>query len=95
MSAYLIAFAKAKNAARIPEYSAAAGPTVVAAGGTIISRGKVKALAGSFNADTCLIVKFDNAAAIEAWYQSAAYQALIPLRDEVMDPNFLVLEEPT
>lgn len=95
MPAYLIAFAKAKNATRIPEYSAAAGPTVIAAGGTIVSRGKVRSLAGSFHADTCLVVKFDSAAAIDAWYQSAAYQALLPLRDEVMEPNFLVLEEPS
>jgi hypothetical protein len=26
--------------------------------------------------------------------KSAAYQALIPLRDEVMEPNFLLLDEP-
>lgn len=95
MSAYLIAFAKAKNAARLPEYSGAAGPTVVAAGGAVLARGKVSSLAGSFAADACLIVKFPDAAAVQAWYQSPAYQALIPLRDEVMEPNFLVLEEPS
>ena len=59
-----------------------------------MTRGKVRTLAGSFGADACLVVKFADAAALEAWYQSAAYQALIPLRDEVMEPNFLVLEEP-
>lgn len=93
MPAYLIAFAKVKNAGRLPEYSTAAGPTVVAAGGTIVTRGKVRTLTGSFAADACLVVKFADAAAVEAWYQSPAYQALIPLRDEVMEPNFLVLEE--
>jgi uncharacterized protein (DUF1330 family) len=30
MAAYLIAFAKVKNANRIPEYSSAAGPTLAA-----------------------------------------------------------------
>ncbi|GAC1620682.1 MAG: hypothetical protein NVS9B10_02680 [Nevskia sp.] len=94
MSAYLIAFAKLKNASRIQEYSSAAGPTVVAAGGAVVTRGKVRTLAGSFGADSCLIAKFADAAAIEAWYGSPAYQALIPLRDEVMEPQFLVLEEP-
>lgn len=95
MSAYLIAFAKVKDANRLPEYSSAAGPTLVAAGGTVVARGKVRTLAGSFGANACLVVKFTDVAALEAWYNSPAYQALIPLRDEVMEPNFLILEEPT
>jgi uncharacterized protein (DUF1330 family) len=95
MAAYLIAFAKVKSASRVQEYSAAAGPTVVAAGGTVVTRGKIKKLAGSFSADACLIVKFADIAALEAWYQSPAYQALIPLRDEAIEPNFVVLEEPS
>src|ERR1700722_11431068 len=95
MAAYLIAFAKVKNANRIPEYSSAAGPTLGASGGSVVTRGKVRSLLGGFSADSCLIVKFKDAAAIEAWHGSPGYQALIPLRDEVMDSNFLVLEEPT
>src|SRR5271155_2383672 len=95
MAAYLIAFAKVKNANRIPEYSSAAGPTLGESGGSVVTRGKVRSLVGGFSADSCLIVKFKDAAAIEAWHGSAGYQALIPLRDEVMDSNFLVMEEPT
>ena len=94
MAAYLIAFAKIKDAGRMPEYASAAGPTLAAAGGTIVTRGKVRKLVGGFGPDSCLIVKFADAAAVEAWYQSPAYQKLVPLRDEVMEPNFLVLEEP-
>jgi uncharacterized protein (DUF1330 family) len=94
MAAYLIAFAKARNAARMAEYSGAAGPTIVSAGGSVVTRGKIHSLAGSFSADACLIVKFSDVQAAKAWYQSPAYQALIPLRDEVMEPNFLILEEP-
>jgi uncharacterized protein (DUF1330 family) len=94
MAAYLIAFAKVKNANRLPEYSSAAGPTLRAAEGSIVTRGKARSLVGGFSADSCLIVKFKDAAAIEAWYGSHEYQALIPLRDEAMDSNFLVLEEP-
>jgi uncharacterized protein (DUF1330 family) len=94
MAAYLIAFAKVKNASRVAEYSSAAGPTLGASGGSIVTRGKTKSLVGGFSADSCLIVKFKDAAAIQAWYGSPEYQALISLRDEVMEPNFLVLEEP-
>ncbi|MGH8517232.1 MAG: DUF1330 domain-containing protein [Panacagrimonas sp.] len=94
MAAYLIAFAKVKNADRLPEYSSAAAPTLGAAGGSIVTRGKVRSLVGTFSATSCLVVRFADATAIESWYQSPAYQALVPLRDEVMEPNFLVLEEP-
>lgn len=96
MAAFLIAFAKIKDASRLQEYSAAAGPTLIAAGGSIVARGKLAAtLAGSLSADSCLIVKFPSADAARAWYESPAYQALIPLRDQVMSPNFVVLEEPS
>jgi uncharacterized protein (DUF1330 family) len=94
MAAYLIAFAKVKNANRIPEYSSAAGPTLGASGGSVVTRGKVSSLVGGFGADSCLIVKFKDPAAIEASLGSPAYQALIHVRDEVMESNFLVLEEP-
>ena len=95
MAAYLVAFAKVKNAARLPEYASAAGQTLAAAGGTVVTRGKVRALVGGFAADTCLVVKFPDAAAVEAWYRSPQYQKLAPVRDEVMDPTFFLLEEPT
>jgi uncharacterized protein (DUF1330 family) len=94
MAAYLIALAKVSNPTRLPEYSAAAVPTLIAAGGEVVTRGKLQSLAGSFSADACLIVKFADTQAARNWYQSADYQALIPLRDEVMEPNFLLLEEP-
>lgn len=94
MAAYLIAFANVRNANRIREYSSAAAPTLAASGGSVVTRGKVRSLVGGFSADSCLIVKFKDVAAIEAWHGSHEYQALIPLRDQVMDSNFLVLEEP-
>ena len=72
MAAYLIAFAKVKTANRIPEYSSAAGPTLGASGGSVVTRGKVRSLVGGFSADSCLIVKFKDAAAIEASVRDSA-----------------------
>ncbi len=96
MAAYLVVLAKIKNPEKQQEYSAAAGPTLAAAGGTPVARGKVKhILAGTCNADVALIAKFPDAAAAHAWYQSPAYQALIAVRDQAMEPTFVVFEEPT
>lgn len=96
MAAILVAIAKIKDAAKLQEYSAAAGPTITAAGGSVVTRGKVKAvLAGSFDADSTLVAKFADVDAAKAWYQSPAYQALIPLRDQAITATFLLLEEPS
>lgn len=95
MAAYLIAFARIKNAARLPEYAEAARPTLAEAGGSIVARGKLRSLIGNFRADSCLIVKFADAAAVERWYRSDAYQSLVSIRNEVMEPDFLLLDEPS
>lgn len=95
MAAYFIGFAKVKDAAKAQEYSAKAGPTVVASGGAVVGKGKLAAmLAGQFDANSCLIVKFASVDAAKAWYNSDAYQALIALRDEAITSTFMLIEEP-
>ena len=95
MAAYLIAHAKVKQPDRMPEYSSKAGPTIIAHGGTLVARGKVaEVLAGSHDGNVTLVAKFPDVATAHAWYHSSEYQAIIPLRDEVMDANFVVIEEP-
>lgn len=95
MPALLIALVKIRDPAKLQAYSAAAGPTIAAAGGTVLGRGKrVETLAGNLDVDNALIARFPSAAAAHDWYHSAPYQALVALRDEAMQPSFLVLEEP-
>lgn len=95
MAAILVALVKIKDPAKMQEYSGAALPTITAAGGSLVTRGKVKSvLAGSFDADATLIAKFADVATANAWYNGAAYQALVPLRDQAMTATFLLLEEP-
>lgn len=96
MAAYLIAFATVKDAAKLQQYSAAAGPTIGPAGGSIVARGKVvDTLVGNLSPDAALILKFDTASAARAWYHSPEYQKLIPVRDEGMTPNFILIDEPS
>lgn len=95
MTALFVALGKIKDPAKLKQYSAVAGPTIVAAGGTVIGRGRqVEMLAGHFDLNLGLIARFPTAAAVHDWYHGAAYQALLPLRDEAMEPTFFVLEEP-
>ncbi len=95
MAAYLIAHARIKDAAKLQEYSAAAGPTLAAFGGSPVARGKVTGvLAGQHQGDIALIVKFPDADAARNWYNSPAYQSLIAQRDQGMEPTFVLIEEP-
>ncbi len=95
MSALMIALVQVKDPAKLQAYSAAAGPTILAAGGQVLGRGKrVATLCGAVSPDATLIARFPSAGAARSWYDSAAYQALIPLRDEAMVASFYVVEEP-
>ncbi len=94
MAAYVIVLVTEKDAARMKEYSAGAGPTIAPAGGEVQIRAKVvETLAGSLNPDRCLILKFESAAAARTWYKSPEYQRMIPIRDAAMKPEFLLIEE--
>jgi uncharacterized protein (DUF1330 family) len=96
MAAYLIAHAKIKDQAKLQEYAAAAGPTLAAFGGAPVARGKVAAvLAGQHDGHTALVAKFPDVQSAKNWYNSPAYQALIPTRDQGMEPTFVLIEEPT
>lgn len=96
MAAYLIAHVKVKDPAKMQEYGAQAGATFAAFGGAPMVRGKVvEVLAGAHGGQAALIAKFPDAKSAHDWYHSPAYQALIPLRDEAMEPTFVVIEEPT
>ncbi len=54
--------------------------------GMLVARGRdAQVLAGvSVEADM-VVIRFPSMDRVNAWYQSAAYQALIPLRDEAAD----------
>ena len=95
MPALLITLVQVKDPAKMQQYSAAAGPTIVAAGGVVLGRGKqVEVLAGAIDLHAALVARFPSAQAAHDWYHGAAYQALVPLRDEAMAPTFFVLDEP-
>lgn len=96
MAAYLIAHVKVKDPAKMQEYAAQAPATFGPFGGAPVARGKVvEVLAGTHAGQAALVAKFPDAKAVHDWYHSAAYQALVPLRDEAMEPTFVVIEEPT
>lgn len=93
MTAYLLVTGSVTNPEKIAEYAAAAGPVVAAHGGALVASGKGRVLTdGNAAIDRALIISFPDRAAMDAWYNSPEYQAIIPLRDAGADLAFVAID---
>jgi len=86
MTAFFVATVTIKDLTKFKEYGEKVGATIAAHGGELIIRGKAEqVLSGSANHQMTAIAKFADAATIDRWYNSDAYQAIIPVRNEGAD----------
>jgi len=90
MSAYVVVHGTVKSPEKMQEYGAAAGPTLAAFGGKLVSRGPSTSLAGNNPHGLMVVLEFPDKASAQAWYASPAYQAAIPVRLEAMDSMFIL-----
>jgi len=90
MSAYLIAHIAVKDPHAWQVYVNTVGSTLAPFEAAVVFRGKRAAvLTGEHSYDTVAVLKFPDAAAIESWYHSESYQALIPTRTQAADVVFI------
>ncbi len=93
MPAYVSASVIVKDPNKLKIYLEALPATLQPFGGRPVARGKVsQILQGSNDAHIQAVFEFADAAAANAWYQSDAYQALIPNRDEALEGSIVILE---
>lgn len=76
---------------KLAQYSEAAALTVGNYCGEFLTKGIPELLCGSMNYDRGAVIKFSDKATAIAWYNSAEYQTIIPLRDEAMEANFQLI----
>lgn len=57
----------------------------------IVHGGKVTEVEGSWSS-TIIIIKFPDREQVKAWYESPAYQAILPLRTENSVSNVIVVD---
>ena len=69
-------------------YSAVAAETLIPFEGEFIAKGPIHALHGDTTFSTKVVIQFPTREKAEAWYDSSAYQAIIPTRDKGMDSQF-------
>jgi len=93
MAAFFIAQYTVNDAAQYAEYSQGAGPTVAAHGGEVLAFDVMaETMEGTPPGPQTVVIKFENADAAKAWYNSDEYQAIVGKRLACTD-GFSVLSE--
>lgn len=96
MTAYLIAEHTITDPARFEEYRVKVGPMIARHGGRYITKAGSHAVLEGDNAvwqpERVVIVAFPDMAALNAWYSSPEYAALIPLRQAAAKDMLITLD---
>lgn len=86
MSACVIGYITVKDADKWAQYRAQVPATLAPWNAELLFRGQTdKVLAGEHQHTDTVVIRFPDQASVDGWYQSAAYQALIPLREQAAD----------
>lgn len=94
MSACVIGHITVKDEDKWAQYRAQVPATLAPCGAELLFRGRIAAtLAGSHRHTDTVVIRFPDLASVEAWYQSAAYQALIPLRQQAAELDLLTFTD--
>jgi uncharacterized protein (DUF1330 family) len=93
MAAYVIGHITVRDPEKWAEYRGKVSATLAAAGGEVVLRGrKVAVLSGDHAHTDTVVLRFADVAAAQRWHSSAAYQALIPLREQAADMVLITYE---
>jgi uncharacterized protein (DUF1330 family) len=92
-NAYVVGHVTVKNAEKWAEYRNQVPATLKPWGAELVFRGKkVATLAGEHSHLDIVVIRFPDREAINGWYFSAAYQSLIPLREQAAEMVLLSYE---
>ena len=80
MASYLIAHVQVQNPEAFREYERGVLRTIKPFGGWVLAAGPAEPLEGAEPANHNVVIRFPTLAAAQSWWQSADYQAIVPLR---------------
>ena len=84
--AYVVGQMTVKNETKWAEYRSQVLATLTPFGGELVFRGNhVRALSGECPHADIVVIRFPSLADADGWHNSAAYQALLPIRQEAAD----------
>jgi len=86
MAACVIGHINVKDHERWAEYRSKVPQTLIQWGGELLFRGRrAEVLAGEHSYLDTVVIRFPDAKSVTGWYNSAAYRALIPIREQAAD----------
>ena len=88
MSTLIIVDLTPKDTEMLGVYSAKAAETLKAYRGEFLVKGPIECLHGDADFTTKVVIQFPDRDSAMNWYNSDAYQAIIPTRDQGMDSQF-------
>src|SRR5689334_13353190 len=92
-AAYVIGHITVKDSEKWAEYRSQVSATLAPWGAILVFRGKRLAILGGEHAHTdTVVIRFPDAEAVDKWFNSPEYQALIPLRELAADMDVISFE---
>jgi uncharacterized protein (DUF1330 family) len=86
ITAYLIGHITVKDAEKWAEYRGKVPATLAPWGADLVCRGKLLSiLCGEHIHTDSVVIRFPDADAVNNWFNSLAYQALIPIREQAAE----------
>ncbi len=83
-----------KDAQKWAEYCSRVPATIAPWNAELLFRGqRVAVLGGEHARSDTVVLRFPDLASVNGWFQSAAYQALIPLRQQAAEVDLISFEE--
>jgi uncharacterized protein (DUF1330 family) len=93
MKAYCIVYENVDDPKQFDEYRKQVMPTIEAFGGRFVVRGgKFTVLEGELPFQRVVILEFPSREKAEGWYNSPAYQKILPLRHKSARCQFVVVD---
>ena len=88
MTALIIVDLTPTDTEQLSTYSALAAKSLVPYGGEFIAKGAIETLYGESAFQTKVVIQFPDRDSAANWYNSDAYQEIIPTRNLGMDSQF-------
>lgn len=93
MAAYVIVQETIHDPESFKEYGAQAPATLEGYGAKMLVRGgELTKLEGDWPHNVVIVIEFPDRAAAEGWYNSDAYQAILPIRHKAAVSNFVIVD---
>lgn len=93
MNAYAVGQITIKDPTKWAEYRQLLPATLAPWNAEVLMRGQnARVLSGHHNHTDIVVLRFPDLQAVHGWHESAAYQALVPLRQKAADVDLISYE---